>query len=210
MEPTGRLIWQTARGGGSPRTVRVLAILIAVAVIATVAALVFDSETRNIAAEIVEDGGGEQTAEIVVGAPLTLIPNVSLTITDVRWSSSLIWRPVTEQRSASSTTTSDPENRFLVVDYDIDNGSNDWLARDGLEGLLSVVSADGSTIDATDLETFRLAKFGGSYAGPLLEMPPNLSYKGSWFFELDSQAPDLKLVSESIGFELRLTDDIRR
>ena len=210
MEPMGRSIWQTARAGGSTKIVRFLAILIAVVVIATVAAMVFDSEARNIAAEIAEDGGSGQTAEIMVGTPLTLIPDVTLTITEVRWSSSLVWRPATDRWSAESTTTSNPENRFLVVEYDIDNGSSDWLERDGLEDLLNVVGADGSVIDGTDLETFRLAQFGGSNAGPLLEIPPNLSYRGSWFFELDSRGLDLKLVSESIGLDLRLPDDIHR
>ncbi len=211
MEPMGRSIWQTARAGGSTKIVGALAVLIAVVVIGTVAAVVSEGRARNIAADIAEDGGRGQTAEIMVGTPLTLIPNVTLTITKVRWSNSLVYLRAGNGTRNRAISPSNPEFRLLVVAYEILNGSDNRLSRHGLAALLDVNGGGGPAVGGMDLDTFRRTRelsYGSSANENLLKIPPTLAYNGTWFFEMDSRLPNLLLTSDLMGFELTLPVDI--
>ena len=53
---------------------------------------------RNIALEIANNGVEPRAVDIAIGAPIPLIPDVTLNITNIRWTSSLVVsRPATYQ-----------------------------------------------------------------------------------------------------------------
>lgn len=98
----------------------------------------------NIASEIAENGGLQGTGEVAIGASRPLIPEVLLTIIHVRWSDAvLLTRPQSRSYPRRSVGPINPDFRFLVVDYEIDNGSDDWLTRKGLTDLLRVMGSGG-------------------------------------------------------------------
>jgi hypothetical protein len=162
----------------------------------------------NIASEIAENGGLQGTGEVAIGASRPLIPEVLLTIIHVRWSDAvLLTRPQSRSYPRRSVGPINPDFRFLVVDYEIDNGSDDWLTRKGLTDLLRVMGSGGPSFQGMDIET--ISRFSdGTYEvsddGLRVEIPPTETHPGIWVFEADSRQPNLRLTSDLIGFELPL------
>jgi hypothetical protein len=175
------------------------------------ASTIFGDGPTKIASEIARNFEASRVERVAINTPVPLIPEVSLTITNIQWSSSLIYRPAGNGVGAGTTSPSNSDHRFLVVDYEISNGSDNFLARDNLGALLHVTGSDDFTINAVDIEILRIDEsftYGSSPSVKLLKIPPNLTYQGSWFFELDPQTPRLLLTSSLIGFEIVLLEDI--
>jgi hypothetical protein len=185
----------------------------AVAVLFVAGWWVLRMPNTNIASEIAKNGGEQGTSEVAVGASLPLIPEVQLTIIHVRWSDPVL---LTKSQSRGNRRLSvgpiNPDFRFLVVDYEIDNGSDDWLTRKGFTDLLRVMGSGGPSFQGMDIET--ISRFGDdtyevSGDGLRLKIPPTETHTGTWVFEADSRQPNLRLISDLIGFELPLPVDDR-
>ena len=177
-----------------------------------IASMIFDRGPTNIADEIPLGRQLPLKTRNEVGTPSPLIPHVTLTIMSTRWSDSLICLQPSPGVSGMTTGPSDPDLRFLIVDYRIINGSEDWLSRDGLVSIIDVTSIGIPAAGGMDLEAFRktrLFSYGALESNKLQEIGPAQTYDGTWFFELDSNAGNLKLVSALIGFQFFLPEDSR-
>jgi len=177
-----------------------------------IASMIFERGPINIADEILLGRQLPRQTRIEVGTPLPLIPDVTLTIMNTRWSSSLTYRQPTPGGRGMTTAPSDPDLRFLIVDYRIVNGSDKKLSRNGLVSMIDVTGIGIPTAGGMDVEAFRktlVFSYGALGNNNLQEIGPAQTYDGTWFFELDSNASNLKLVSTLIGFQFFLPEDSR-
>lgn len=182
-----------------------------------VASLLFGG-TTNIASEIAKNGVAPRTADAAVGTTIPLIPDVTLTITGIGWSRSLAYSRVVVIRSDVGTRSGrvsplNPDFRLLAVDYEIVNGSDEQISRDGLAALFHVIGDDGEMIGGMDLETYSVKHefaYGASSDERLLKLLCTMTYNGTWFFEMNSLDPNLRLVSELIELDMLLPVDDSR
>ncbi len=177
-----------------------------------IASMIFDRGPTNIAEEITLERRSPRLTRIEVGTPVPLIPDVTLTFTNTRWSSSLTYRHPAPGVSGETTAPSDPDLRFLIVDYQIVNGSDKRLSRNGLVRLVDATGIGIPTAGGMDVEAFRKTRvfsYGASENNNLQEIGPAQTYDGIWFFELDSNAGNLKMVSVLLGFQHFLAEDLQ-
>lgn len=171
--------------------------------------------TTKIASEIAKNGVAPRTADTAVGTTITLIPDVTLTLTGIGWSRSLAYSRVIIIRSDVGTRSGtvsplNPDFRLLAVDYEIVNGSNEQISRDGLAALFHVIGDDGEMIGGMDLETYSVKHefaYGASSDERLLKLLSTMTYNGTWFFEMNSLTPNLRLVSELLELDMLLPVD---
>jgi hypothetical protein len=181
-------------------------------------AFLLPDPTTNVGSEIVRQGVGSSASPSAVGTKIPLIAGVSLTITTVRWSSSIPHNSANVLRPAPFTLTesfspSDPRFRFLVVDYEIINGSEKMLKCDGLAAMFQVTNGGVRVSDGMDFDTLLYKgkfSYGATTDERLLDIPPTLTYNGRWLFEVDFRSPTLRLTNELIDFDLLLPEDVRR
>lgn len=186
----------------------------AVAALVVLMLWVIRDTTTNLASEIAKSGGAQHAVVVEPGTTFLLIPDVSLTIGGPFWSESIVltrenWRGSQQV----SVTPTNPEFRFLVVSYQIENDSDRFLTRKGLADLIRVVAEDGSLFEGKDVDTITSPdrnETPKSVINRLLEIPSSEIHVGRWIFEVDSRLPNLTLVSELLGFDLPLRVDSRR
>lgn len=169
-------------------------------------ALIF-GDHPNLAVEIARVGRAEEERTVSTGRiPIPLISDVSLLITQAAW------LPTRLTATAATIRTSSPESRFLIVDYEIVNDSDDTLLLEGFVNLFRVARGTFVVANGTDTEivTGSTRSLYGveSDAQPPLESPAGEIYSGSWYFELDSRQPNLNLRSKLLGITLTLPIDI--
>ena len=172
------------------------------------ASYLFGSGPTNLAEEIMFGPvvGGSQVRDITVnGPPVLLVADVTLVVTGTRW------RPTRLSGTGASISPSVPENRFLIVDYQITNGREGTLSMDGLVDLFNIVNGTQTVANGHDSESGRgstITAYGNevSVQHPL-EVEPAESLNGSWFFELDSRISNLRLRSGIARVALRLPVD---
>jgi hypothetical protein len=193
-----------------------LVTFILVAIVAgslVIASMIFERDPINIADEFPLGRQLPRKTRIEIGTPVPLIPDVTLTFTNTRWSSSLTYRQPSTGGRGLTTVPSNPDLRFLIVDFQIMNGSDKRLSRDGLVSMVDVTGIGIPAAGGMDVEAFRktlVFSYGAlKNNNKLQEIGPAQTYDGTWFFELDSNAGNLKLVSTFIGFQFFLPEDLR-
>lgn len=175
-----------------------------------IASMIFERGPTNIAEVIALRRQLPRQARIEIGTRIPLIPDATMTIMDTRWSSSLTYRQPTPGGRGMTTIRSNPDLRFLIVDFQIANGSDKRLSREGLVSLVDVTGIGIPRAGGMDVEAFRKTlrfSYGVWENNNLQEIGPAQTFDGTWFFELDSNARNLKLVSTLLGFQHFLAED---
>ncbi len=186
-----------------------LVVVVGIAVIAGllfVASQVFDSRSTNLAFEILKNGRDDQVREITAGrTPIPLISDASLMIIRTRWTQSRL------SSTAATIRPTSPDMRFLFVDYEIVNDSDDTLLLEGFVDLFNVVRGTATVVTGKDDEagqggTVQLYGVKSDVRAPF-EVPPMNTFSGSRFYEVDSRHSNLRFRSELVEIMIRLPVD---